>query len=54
MSWCWWCKRAVRYDEDYREVLVNGEREVVCPSCWEKSDPPVPLDMTREEADAGR
>jgi len=46
LSFCWWCKRQIRTDEDYRFVTVELRRAVVCERCWTRVEPDVPVDYT--------
>lgn len=51
MSFCFWCRQAVRHDDDEaRRVITDQGEEWVCGKCWLRADAPVPLDyMTFEE-----
>ena len=51
-AWCFWCKRAVRQDDDEAvRVMVGFSTEWLCGRCYEKSDPQVSLDYTEERDD---
>ena len=52
VAFCWWCRRAVREDDDEAlRVIVGFDTEWMCGRCYEKSDPEVPLDYTEERDD---
>ncbi len=51
-AWCWWCRRAVRQDDDDAvRVLIDFDSQWMCGECYAKSDPPMPLDYTEERDD---
>ena len=51
ISFCWWCKRQIRTDEDYRFVTVELRRAVVCERCWTRVEPDVLVDYMEGEDD---
>jgi len=53
--WCWWCRRAIRTDDDdARRVITADGEEWVCGRCWESNAPPLPLSYEEEGPDAAR
>lgn len=51
-SWCWFCHRAVRHDDDEARRIDTADGEQwLCGVCWLKADigPSVPVDYTEVE-----